>query len=96
VEIIRKPKIKGKLVPKESQWISGVGAGSWFAIHKQEELYKIERFSIKGELECSGLFIVKPEGFNIENDFSFTYLSHCKSCTIIQEKKIYKFYKNNL
>ena len=53
MEIIRKPKIKGKLVPKKSQWISGVGAGSWFAIYKQEDLYKIERFSIKGELECS-------------------------------------------
>ena len=94
--IIRKPNIKSKKVPKESQWISGVGAGSWVSICKKNKLYKIERFSIKGRLECSGLFSVKPEGFDIKKEFKFTYLSHCKSCKIRQENKIYNFYKTNL
>ena len=60
---------------------------------KEKNYFRIERFSIKGEKECSNRFKVKPDGFEINKPYRFTYLSHCQECTILQEKKTYKFYK---
>tara|TARA_Y100000588_G_C14215208_1_gene908479 strand:+ start:1385 stop:1654 length:270 start_codon:yes stop_codon:yes gene_type:complete len=83
-----------KNISKEAQLIKGIGASSWFTINKEENLYRIKRFSIKGELECSRLFRAEPNTFNIKSKYEFTYISHCKECTIKQNKKIFKFYTN--
>ena len=85
----RPENISGK-----AQLISGTGASSWFTIKQENEAYRIERFSPAGELECSRLFHAIPSSFDVNKPFEFTYLSHCKECTIIQNRKNYKFYTN--
>tara|TARA_B100001142_G_scaffold125620_1_gene127525 strand:- start:18016 stop:18285 length:270 start_codon:yes stop_codon:yes gene_type:complete len=77
---------------EEAQLISGIGASSWFTIKAEGKLYRIERFSITGELECSRLFRVDCPSFDTKLRYEFTYISHCKECTIIQNLKMYKFY----
>ncbi|MDA9227776.1 hypothetical protein N9O83_01190 [Flavobacteriales bacterium] len=91
------PPIKNEKTPKESQWLGGIGAGSWFHLSKQNDNYKIERFSEIGELECSKLFNVDKASFDINLEYKFTYLSHCNLCTIIQNHITFKFkaYENN-
>ena len=83
--------IPPKNISKKAQLIKGIGASSWFVINQEEELYRIERFSLEGELECSKLFRVCPKNFDVNSQYQFTYLSHCKQCTIIQKTQIFKF-----
>ena len=91
------PPQKYKTIPESSQWLVGIGAGSWFHLSNQKLKYKIERFSEIGELECSSLFKVNNSSFDINKDYKFTYLSHCSFCTIIQNQITFKFkvYENN-
>ena len=83
-----------KNISKNAQLIKGIGASSWFTIVVEKKLYRIERFSNEGELECSRLFEVEPKNFDINSEYKFTYLSHCQECKIIQNKKIFKFFNN--
>ena len=78
-------------IPDNSQWLTGIGSGSWFCITKESSLFKINRFSKLGVLECSGLFEINKSGFKLEEQYTFTYLSHCLLCTIIQKNKTYTF-----
>ena len=87
---LRPPK-KNKKIPQGSQWLGGIGAGSWFHLSKESDRYKIERFSDIGELECSKLFNVDKTSFDINSEYKFTYLSHCSLCTIIQNQITFKF-----
>ena len=80
-----------KDISKKAQLVSGIGASSWFTINTEKEYYRIERFSLDGTQECSGLFKVEPNTFDIELEYKFTYISHCQYCTIIQKKKTFKF-----
>ena len=92
-----KPPIKNEKIPEGSQWLGGIGAGSWFHLSNQNGNYKIERFSDIGKLECSKLFKVDKASFDINSEYKFTYLSHCSLCTIIQNQITFKFkvYENN-
>ena len=81
-------------ISEKAQLISGIGASSWFTIKQENEAYRIERFSPDGELECSKLFDTKSSGFDVKKPFNFTYISHCKQCTITQNELTYKFYNN--
>jgi hypothetical protein len=81
-------------IPSDSQWLSGVGAGSWFTMETEQQEYRIKRFSPEGKLECDRLFTVDDNSFKIKTEYQFTYLSHCKECTIIQNEITYKFYTN--
>ena len=82
-------------IPEKAQWLSGsVGSGSWFFISAEKSHYCIQRFSPEGNLECDRIFTVDKSDFDIEIDYQFTFLSHCKECTIIQNKITYKFYHN--
>ena len=81
-------------ISDKAQLIKGTGASSWFTIVEENELFRIERFSPEGELECSRLFKADPENFDINEEYKFTYISHCKECTIIQNELNYKFYTN--
>ena len=78
-------------ISKTAQLLRGIGASSWFSIKLEGEAYRIERFSIEGELECSNLFIAEPNTFDLNCEYKFTYISHCKECTIIQKNIAYKF-----
>lgn len=82
---IRAP-IKPPNINKNSQWLGGVGSGSWFSIKEEKGEYQIERFSKEGKLEFKGIFKTN-EKFNIKKKYQFTYLSHYKFCTIIQESR---------
>ena len=82
-------------IPESAQWLSGsVGSGSWFFLSTKGNDYQIKRFSPEGILECDRFFTVDNKAFDINIDFQFTFLSHCKECTIIQNEITYKFYTN--
>ena len=82
-------------IPGNAQWLSGtVGSGSWFSITDEKNKYRIKRFSPEGKLECDRIFTVDNSAFDLHIDYKFTFLSHCKECTIIQNKITYKFYHN--
>ena len=81
-------------IKETAHLIKGIGASSWFTIKSEGNLYKIERFSPEGELECSRLFRAEPNTFDINHEHEFTYISHCKECTILQNNQTYKFYAN--
>ena len=83
-----------KNISKNAQLIEGIGASSWFTIVVEKKLYRIERFSNEGELECSRLFEVEPKNFDINSEYKFTYLSHCQECKITQNQKTFKFFNN--
>jgi hypothetical protein len=85
---------KSANIQETAQLIKGIGASSWFTIKSEGDLYKIERFSADGELECSRLFRENTNTFDINHKYEFTYISHCKECTIIQNEITYKFYAN--
>jgi len=54
----------------------------------------IARYSPEGIPECKGRFSGAGDGqFNAEKQFRFTYLSHCNKVTIIQDNKIYEFFR---
>ena len=90
--MIIEPK-KLDVIPPDSQWLSGsVGSGSWFFMQKEEQNYRIIRYSLEGVIECSRLFNTKQAGIEIGERYKFTFLSHCKQCTIIQNEITYKFY----
>ena len=83
-------------IEETDQLLKGIGASSWFTIISEGDLYRIERFSPEGELECSRLFRAEPNTFDINHEYEFTYISHCKECTILQNNQPYKFYPNEL
>ncbi len=83
-----------KKISKKAQLITGIGASSWFTLDAEKDLYRIERFSLEGELECSNIFYAEPNTFDIKSDYKFTYLSHCKQCVIIQGEKTFNFHTN--
>ena len=85
---------KPKNIDLNAQLIKGIGASSWFIIKSEGNLYRIERFSLEGELECSRLFKAELDTFDINHEYKFTYISHCKECTILQNNQTYKFYAN--
>ena len=84
-------RIQPKNINKEAQLIYGIGASSWFYIKPEGKNYRIERYSEEGEQECSRVFKVNEPTFDINQPFKFTYLSHCKECTIIQKEKKFRF-----
>ena len=81
-------------IEETAQLLKGIGASSWFTIKSEGNLYRIERFSPEGELECSRLFRAEPNTFQVNHEYEFTYISHCKECTILQNNQSYKFYTN--
>ena len=89
--MILKPIEPPQNIPINAQWLAGIGAGSLFCMIKESSLFKISRFSKLGALECSGLFEIDKLGFSLEEEYTFTYLSHCQLCTIIQKNKTYIF-----
>lgn len=79
-------------LPQAAQWISGIGAGSWFTIEKAKEGYIISRISPKGIMECSGFFkIINNVFFDINSPYQINYLSHCQTVVVKQFGKIILF-----
>lgn len=90
-KILKSPE-KPIHLPAEIQWLSGEGCGSWFHIEKDEKLFKISRFSPEGKLECKGIFEqISGIPFDINSNYTFTYLSHCSLVNIIQKESNLNF-----
>lgn len=84
--------IKNEKIPKNAQWLSGEGSGSWFSINQHNEYYKISRYSPDSDLECSGVFKVSNfNSFNINLPFQIEHLSHCQNVIVNQSGKIIIF-----
>lgn len=90
-------------MPKESIWLSGEGAGSWFLLGKEGEGYTILRFDEEGALEYRGRYqLLGDAPFDPSQVFELQYLTHYQAACIFQHnqhlilklvldyKKIYK------
>lgn len=85
-----------RTIPAQSQWLAGIGAGSWFYLEKEEAYYRVTRYSAIGIPECSGLFTSgDTKSLNLDLEYQFTYLSHCKEITILQNGVIIKLLRAN-
>lgn len=84
-----------KNVPEKAQWLAGQGAGSWFFLSKPEDpkslFFRIIRYSPSGNVECNKIFKLNDNNFNHSKEYKFTYLSHCASCTILQNNNKFTF-----
>lgn len=93
------PNLKGNLEPSQvnelherAQWLSGIGSGAWFELHKTkvENEYRYRRISPVG-VDVDAIFKIKDTSFNYDNDFIFDHYSNCKVCKVIQNEKVYDF-----
>ncbi len=85
----RHPKI-----PENAQWLSGEGAGSWFAFETRDNLLFVTRYAPDGTLECSGYY--KNDNTELLNERAIlTYPSNCKEITMMYNKKPLVFLRLN-
>ncbi|NOQ23832.1 MAG: hypothetical protein GQ564_00580 [Bacteroidales bacterium] len=77
---------KNPKIPKNAQWLSGEGAGSWFDLNLKNSKIKLTKYSPEGLIECTGLYenIIN----SLDHDFQITHPSNCKEVTIIKNKKL--------
>ncbi len=79
-------------LPGTAQWLSGEGAGSWFAIEMADENFLVRRFSPKGKLEFENIFSADHNRhLDPDKPYRFEHLSHCKKVRIIQDNRIIEF-----
>lgn len=81
---LKKKMCKPKNISEKAQLLKGLSS-SWFEISEEERVFRIKRYSEKGKLECDRIFTPDRE-FDINKDYEFTYISHCKECKIIQNE----------
>jgi len=76
-----------------AQWLSGIGAGAWFELHKTERncTYRYMRISSHGNIDVNGLFKVQDDSFIYEEAYEFVHYSNCQFFHIRQSEKIYRF-----
>lgn len=82
---------KPKNISENAQLLKGIGASSWFEIREEGDDFRIKRYSEEGVLECSRIFSINSNKFDINKKFEFTYISNCKQCKIIQDNKTFIF-----
>ena len=86
-------------IPKSSKWISGQGTGCWFCIEatSSDNLYRIIRFTPRGEIDCDRIFELIDNGFTfkINQSYKFVHLSHCQQCKIEQKGQLFVFQFQN-
>lgn len=87
-------------LPANCKWLGSEGYGVWFLLTKEKGLennqYRIRRYKDDETLDCDRVFeITKGQGFDINEEFEFGYISHCQQCTIYQgnEKFVFIFFK---
>jgi hypothetical protein len=86
----RHPKI-----PEKAQWLSGEGAGSWFAFRLKNNSLFVKRYSPKGILECSGYFESEEYFDLLTENYKITYPSNCSIFSFIKENKRIHYYRMN-
>lgn len=80
-------------VPKDAQWLGGVGEGAWYHIKRadSESNVEIARYTEKGELEYALPFYTDGD-FDLNKRFEIDYDSHMIHATVNQGGKQFKFY----
>jgi hypothetical protein len=81
------------IIPKEAQWLSGEGYGSWFYLASEGGIIQLKKYSPSGIIECISTFSFVENGFNFDQNFRITYPSNAEVITVIQNDKIYSFKK---
>jgi len=82
-------------IPQNSKFLYGVGESAWFYIERTDSMneYRIVRYSVLGEMECSYLSELNNSDFDIKEEFELTYVSHCMKCTVLQNNITFVFSK---
>ncbi|MGY5355592.1 DUF6695 family protein [Wenyingzhuangia sp. IMCC45467] len=80
---------------EDGTWLGGIGSGAWFNIEAKEEvnLYKIARYTVKGEKDFEGVFKIKDFSFDIEESYEFVHPTNCLEVFIEQGDKEFKLVK---
>lgn len=90
----------GNLQPKpvdgisaHAQWLSGIGAGAWFELHKTGDtsLFRFMRISSYGNIDVNGMYRVHDDSFQYDEFYEFVHYSNCKFFHVKQSKKVYRF-----
>lgn len=94
------PNFIGTLEPKtvdglheRAQWLSGIGAGAWFELHKNGSIstYRFRRISAQGNVDVDCVYGVDDHGFDYHDSFEFMQYSNCEFFHIKQNSSIYRF-----
>lgn len=87
---------RSKKIPKEAQWLNGIGAGAWFVIQEfqNKNNYLIERYDGNKTKDMSFVFNT-PEKIDLTKKYQFTYPCNAQKCTIIQRNKKFTFSRIN-
>lgn len=86
------PPKKVWLVSEAAKWLSGEAGGVWFEIMKNEENYRIKRFSLDGELDCDREFVlINSEFFDLNLPFVIAHTSHCALVRVNQNGVMFVF-----
>ncbi|MDA9066911.1 hypothetical protein N8289_02580 [Flavobacteriales bacterium] len=85
------PEKIGK-TPSEAQWLSGEGGGAWFYIQKEENNYRIKRYTPQGIVDCDRVFELKStENFNENESFEVQHISHGALVRVKQKEVLFVF-----
>ena len=99
------PSVIGTLKPKplkviheNAQWLSGIGAGAWFELHKTDVVseYIYKRISSYGNIDVHDVFVVSEITFDFHNKFEFIHHSNCSFFHIKQNDTIYRFNRKSV
>lgn len=83
---------------KNATWLGGIGSGAWFKIESKEavDLYKIARYTVKGEKDFETVFKVNNCKFELSELYEFVHPSNCVEVYIEQKGVKFTFTKLNL
>lgn len=84
--------VRNPAIPSHAQWLSGEGAGSWFAYNFRNSSLIATRYSPEGVVECSGLYKnIKPGAIPPNHKFTISYPSNCKVISLQNSVKKLQF-----
>jgi hypothetical protein len=70
-------------IPEDAKWLSGEGAGSWFAFNAVEDFLKVTKYSPEGRVECSGIYDGPVKELRDKNhSIHLDYLSDCREINL--------------
>ncbi len=79
-------------IPVSAQWLSGEGAGSWFAYKPFEYDLLVTRYSPEGVIECDGFYKNRnSEVLNPGMQYQITYPSNCSVISLLGNGKTSKY-----
>lgn len=74
-------------IPKNAQWLSGEGAGSWFSFETRENLLFVSRYAPDGTLECSGYYKNDDSNAILKENVILNYPSNCREINLQNNKE---------